>query len=73
MNDDEKLPPHTLLIPLPTMTVEQAEKLLELFDSLSGALWSQYGEAVIDLAVVRGPSPSDVDPVYRDTDDDPPF
>jgi hypothetical protein len=64
--DDKKLPPRTLILTLPAMTIEQAECLLEAFDLLSEALWAEYGEAVIDLEALRGPPEDDL----ADTDDD---
>jgi hypothetical protein len=64
--DDERIPPRMLLITLPAMTIAQAEKVLEVVDLLSEALWAEYGQAVIDLAARRVPTEADL----ADTDDD---
>jgi hypothetical protein len=64
---DERLPPRTLVITLPAMTIAQAEKILEIVDLLSEALWAEYGEAVIDL---EGRSDTREDDLTADGDDD---
>jgi hypothetical protein len=58
--DDDPLPPRTLVLTLPAMTVAQAQRLLETIDAISEALWAEYGEAVIDLTALRGPSEDDL-------------
>ena len=64
---DERLPPRTLVITLPAMTIAQAEKVLEIVDLLSEALWAEYGEAVIGA---EGRRDTRVDHVATDDDDD---
>lgn len=67
--DDQRLPSRTLILTLPAMTVAEAERLLDVLGSLSEALWAEYGEAVIDLDVLRGLRPED----FLDGDDEPSF
>lgn len=64
--DDERISPRMLVITLPAMTVAQAEKVLEVVDLLSEALWAEYGEAVIDLDARRVPTEADL----ADTEND---
>jgi len=71
--DDERLASRTLILTLPAMTVAQAEKLLDFVGSLSEALWAEYGEAMIDLDVLRGPRPEDFPDPNSNPDDDLPF
>lgn len=67
--DDRRLPSRTLILTLPAMTVAEAEKVIDVLNSFSEALWAEYGEAVIDPKVLRGPRPED----FVDVDDEPSF
>ena len=64
--DCKHLPPRTLILTLPSMTIEQAESLIDFVGSLSDALWAEYGEAMIDLELLR-------DPDSQDSDSEPPL
>jgi hypothetical protein len=57
---DDRLPPRTLTLHLPAMTAAQAEQLLDVVDTLAKLLWEEYGDAVLDRAVLR--EPPDPDP-----------
>jgi hypothetical protein len=65
---DERLPPRMLVITLPAMNIAQAERVLEVVDLLSEALWAEYGPAVIDHEARRTPGDDDL----TDSGDDPP-
>lgn len=67
----ERLPPKTLIISLPALTVAEAAAIIQLIDSLHHLLWEEYGEAVVDLyALDHAESPG---PQPDDPDDWPPF
>jgi hypothetical protein len=56
MRANKRLPSRTLILTLPAMTIEQAEKILELVDLIAEMIWTEYGPGVIHRGDPRDPS-----------------
>lgn len=64
-----RLPPVELRLSLPSMSAEQADKMLNLIDTLQMILWETYGDAVLEPEVNYLASQLDADGSHLDTDD----